>query len=85
MKPSRKVKVNDLITAKTADITRTIKVLAMIDRRVGAAAAREFMKDLTPASECQKLREKFLQPPFFRPKGLGRPTKKDRRDLEKMF
>ena len=85
VKPSREVKLNDLITAKPGDLTRTIKVLAMIDRRVGAAAAREFMEDQTPASEIQKPREKFLQPLFFRRKGMGRPTKKDRRDLEKMF
>ena len=85
VKPSREVKVNDLILAKTGDITRTVKVLAMLDRRVGAAAAKEFMEDLTPATEFEKPREKFLQPLFFRPKGMGRPTKKDRRDIEKMF
>ena len=85
VKPSCEVKLNDLITAKTGDITRTIKVLAMLDRRVGTAAAKDFMEDQTQASEFEKPREKFLQPLFFRAKGLGRPTKKDRRDIEKMF
>ena len=76
VKPSLEVKVNDLINAKTGDITRTIKVLGALDRRVGAAAAKDFMQDQTPASEFEKPREKFLAPLFFRPKGMGRPTKK---------
>src|SRR5438034_353550 len=84
VKPSREVKVNDMIQAKTGDITRTIKVLGVLEKRVGAAAAKEFMEDQTPQSEWEKPREKFLQPLFFRPKGLGRPTKKDRRAFEKL-
>ena len=85
VKPSREVKVNDLIHVRADGFTRTIKVLGLIDRRVGAAAAREFMEDQTPASELEKPRERFLQPLFFRPKGMGRPTKKDRRAMEKMI
>jgi ribosome-associated heat shock protein Hsp15 len=85
VKPSREVKANDLIQAKTGDITRTIKVLGVLDRRVGAAAVKEFAEDQTPLSELEKPRERVIQPLFFRPKGMGRPTKKDRRDLEKLF
>ena len=83
VKPSREVKVNDLIKAKTGDLTRTIKVLAALDQRVGADAAKEFAEDQTPPSEFEKVRERA--PVFFRPKGLGRPTKKARRDLEKFL
>ncbi len=84
VKPSREVKINDLILAQTGDITRTTKVLGLLERRVGAAAVKEYAEDLTPASEYQKAREPVLQPLFFRPKGAGRPTKKDRRAMGKL-
>jgi ribosome-associated heat shock protein Hsp15 len=84
VKPSREVKINDLIVAQTGDITRTTKVLGLLERRVGAAVVKEYAEDLTPASEYQKQREPVLQPLFFRPKGAGRPTKKDRRAMGKM-
>lgn len=83
VKPSRDVKINDLILAKNGDITRTIKVTGLLEQRVGAQAAKEFMTDLTPASEYEKPREPVLQPLFRRPKGMGRPTKKDRRQMGK--
>lgn len=82
-KPSRDVKINDLIHAKNGDITRTLKVLALLEQRVGAPAVKQFAEDLTPASEYEKKREPVLEPLFFRPKGAGRPTKKDRRAMDK--
>ncbi len=82
-KASRDVKINDLILAKNGDITRTIKVLALLEQRVGAPVVKQFAEDLTPASEYQKQREPVLEPFFFRPKGAGRPTKKDRRAMER--
>jgi ribosome-associated heat shock protein Hsp15 len=81
-KPSREVRINDLIEAKKDGITRTIKVLGLLEQRVGAQAAKEFAEDLTPASELQKRNEPALQPLFVRPRGTGRPTKKDRRALD---
>ena len=84
VKPSRDVKLNDLILARNGDITRTIKVLGLLEQRVAAPAAKEFAEDLTPASEYEKRREPVLQPLFHRPKGTGRPTKKDRRKLGKI-
>ena len=79
VKPSREVRINDIVTAKTGVIVRTIKVLGLIERRVGAPVAREYAQDLTPASEYAKRSEPVLEPMFFRPKGTGRPTKRDRR------
>ena len=49
-KASREVRIDDLIAAKTGDFTRTLKVLGLLEQRVGAQAAREFMEDLTPPS-----------------------------------
>src|SRR5437879_1222226 len=72
VKPSRNVRINDLILTRTGDITRTLKVLALLEQRVGASVAKEYAEDLTPASEYEKPREKILQPLFHWPKGLGR-------------
>jgi ribosome-associated heat shock protein Hsp15 len=80
-KPSRDVRVNDLIEAKKDGLTRTIRVLGLLEQRVGAQAAKEFAEDLTPASEYQKRTERALQPLFIRPRGAGRPTKKERRAM----
>jgi|SRR5581483_7304664 ribosome-associated heat shock protein Hsp15 len=85
VKPSREVKLNDLIIAKTGEITRTVKVLALLERRVAAREVPKYAEDLTPASEYEKPRERILPPLFTRPKGAGRPTKKDRRQIDKLF
>lgn len=85
VKPSRDVKINDLILAQTGDVTRTIKVLALLEQRVGAPGVKQFAEDLTPASEYEKPKEPFLKPLFYRPKGAGRPTKKDRRVMNKFI
>jgi ribosome-associated heat shock protein Hsp15 len=85
LKPSRSVRVGDVITAAAGDITRTVRVVAVLDRRVGAKLVREYMEDLTPASEYQKPREPNFRPLLLRPKGAGRPTKKDRRKLDELL
>lgn len=81
-KPSRSVKAGDLITALAGEIHRTIKVISPIEKRVGAKLVSRFYEDFTPASEFAKPKEKYLQPFVFRPKGKGRPTKKERRSID---
>jgi ribosome-associated heat shock protein Hsp15 len=81
VKASRDVRVNDVIVIKQEEITRTFKVLQLLRQRVGAALVKNYAQDLTPESEYQKKREPRLQPLFFRPKGSGRPTKKERRAI----
>ena|SRR5437867_2407264 len=83
VKASRAVRPGDVITAMTGDITRTVKVTHLLGQRIGAARVREFMEDLTPASEFEKPREPL--PAGVRPKGAGRPTKRDRRILQSFF
>ena len=85
LKPSRSVRVGDVITAGTGDITRTVRVVALLDRRVGAKIVPEYMEDLTPQSEYDKPREPNFRPLVLRPKGAGRPTKKDRRKLDELL
>jgi ribosome-associated heat shock protein Hsp15 len=83
VKPSRDIKIDDLILAKTGAITRTIKVLDLLEQRVGAQVSKGYAEDLTPASEYEKAKEPALRPLFDRPKGMGRPTKKERRQMGK--
>src|SRR4051794_32617451 len=64
VKPAREVKLNDIIEAKTGDITRTVKVIALLERRVSAQVAKEHAEDLTPASEYEKRKELVLEPMF---------------------
>jgi ribosome-associated heat shock protein Hsp15 len=83
VKPAREVRINDVIVVRKDQMTRTFKVLRLLDRRVGAPAARECVEDQTPASELDRPRDPTFRP-FFRPKGSGRPTKKERRDMQNL-
>ena len=85
VKPSRALRPGDLVNALLGEITRTVKVLAILERRVGAKAVVEYLEDLTPRSEYEKAREKFSASAGLRPKGTGRPTKRDRRALTSFF
>jgi ribosome-associated heat shock protein Hsp15 len=81
-KPSREVRVGDNVSARVGVMTKTVRVLALANQRVGAALAGEIAEDLTPLSEYEKRPERPLAPPVIRPPGGGRPTKRDRRSLK---
>ena len=85
VKPARNVHCGELVTAVTGEITRTVRVLGLIDRRVGAKLVPLHLEDLTPPEELNKPRLAHLQTPFARAKGSGRPTKKERRSFEDYF
>jgi ribosome-associated heat shock protein Hsp15 len=84
VKPSRNVKPGEIVTAQTGQITRTLKVIAPLEQRVGPKVVAQYAEDLTSPEELAKRNEPTTQPLFFRPKGAGRPTKKDRRLMESM-
>lgn len=85
VKPARDVRIGELIAAKTGEINRQLKVIGIIERRVSAALAKQSVEDLTPASELAKRPSPDFTPLALRPKGTGRPTKKDRRDMSRIF
>jgi len=85
IKPARPVHIGETITAVTGEITRTIKVVALLERRVGAKLVPNYLEDLTPAAEYAKPRLPNFQPIALRPKGTGRPTKKERREMENLW
>jgi ribosome-associated heat shock protein Hsp15 len=87
-KPSAKVRIGDSIVARTKALTRTLRVLGLTEKRAGAPLVSEFLEDQTPESEYEKAREKRNNARLYSNKsrdGKGRPTKKDRRDIEKLI
>lgn len=83
VKASREVKPDDEISIRQQQMTKTVKVTALLEKRVSAKLVAQFMEDLTPASEYEKVETIRAVSFVYRPKGQGRPTKKDRRDIEK--
>ncbi len=85
VKPARDVRIGETITALAGEVRRTLRVLALLEQRVGAPLVKQFAEDLTPAAELEKQRDPGARPLFLRPKGAGRPTKKERRELEEFL
>jgi ribosome-associated heat shock protein Hsp15 len=85
VKPAREVHAGELITVRQGLVTRTLRVVAVPRSRVGAKLVAEFCADLTPAAELEKGRAHRVQQFLAREKGRGRPTKRDRRRLDRLF
>ena len=83
-KPSRFAQVGDVIEVQKESLKRTVKVTAFLEKRVGAKLVEQFLEDLTPDEEYER-RETLAQNILKRDRGLGRPTKKDRREMEKLL
>lgn len=84
-KPSKAVKVGEVIEVRKGSALFTYKVLALSENRMGAALVPEYAENLTPESELAKMhapRETIL---YQRDRGTGRPTKKDRRILDDLM
>ena len=82
MKPSRMVKVGDVIQVRKPPITYSFEVLALTDRRMGAKLVPNYLKNVTTPDQYEILEMNKISGFVNRAKGLGRPTKKDRRELE---
>lgn len=84
VKPSRSVAPGEVIQVKKVPVNYYYKVLVPIQKRVGAKLVADSMEDITPQEELDKLK---LKDDFFvtRDRGTGRPTKKDRRDLDSLL
>jgi ribosome-associated heat shock protein Hsp15 len=85
VKPARPVRVGDTLTVLCAGVQRTVKVLEILEHRVGAPAVARYMEDLTPPEEFQRAREQRESSPLVFPRGWGRPTKKQRRQMDQFF
>jgi len=85
VKPAREVHPGEIVTVRQGLVTRTLRVVASPPGRVGAKRVPEYCLDLTPPAEFEKLREHRLQQVLAREKGSGRPTKRDRRAIDRLF
>lgn len=81
-KASKEVFPSDKITFRKDQITHIISVLDIPDNRVGAKLVDVYRKDETPAESFAHLELLKLSKEHYRKTGTGRPTKKDRRDLD---
>lgn len=84
-KPGRDIHVGETVTVRVGVITRTLKVLALPKSRVGAKLLAAYVEDLTPAAEYERARQAGIEHMLARERGQGRPTKKDRRDMGRLF
>lgn len=85
VKPAYRVEIGDIVDARRGHITYRYKVLKLIENRRPASEIPKYAKDITPKDEVEKMnvpRETlFVQ----RDRGAGRPTKRDRRQMEDMM
>jgi len=84
-KPSRLAQIGETIKVRKAPITKSFKVLALSGKRMGAKLVPDFVEDVTPAEELEILEMQKNMRWKERERGTGRPTKKDRRELDDFF
>ncbi len=82
VKPSYEVIAGTIISIPKGVVKYQFKVTGIIEKRVSAILARNYCEDITPEEEKMKLTHLEYMPQAFRDKGTGRPTKKDRRDID---
>ncbi len=82
-KPSRMVKVGDVVKVRKPPVTYSFKVLALTENRLGAKLVPEYMDNITPRSELDLLEVVKISGFIDRRKGLGRPTKREGRELSR--
>tara|TARA_B110001450_G_scaffold59554_1_gene56292 strand:+ start:529 stop:903 length:375 start_codon:yes stop_codon:yes gene_type:complete len=82
IKPSKEVFCDELILVRKNQINYQIKVLDLPESRVGAKLVDLYRKDMTPKEEFEKTELLKFSKDYYRKKGAGRPTKKDRRDID---
>ena len=82
VKPSRIPKPGDIVKVRKNPITYSYKVVAITGKRIGAKLVHEFVLDITPPEELKILEIRQQMNSFERDRGTGRPTKKDRRELD---
>lgn len=83
-KPSHSVKIGEVIERRESMITRSFKVTGLLEKRVSAKVAVNYMEEVTPPEEFAKLELARTSMIAVRERGTGRPTKKERRDIEKL-
>ena len=84
VKPSRKVQVGMKLSVKKDGVWREFLVLGLLSKRMSAKIVIDFVRETTPLELLERYRKIRSLPVPRRAKGTGRPTKKERRNLEKV-
>ncbi len=84
-KPSRDVRAGEVVVVRLGLVRRTLRVRAVPPSRVGARLVATYCDDRTPPEEYERARAQRVQQFLAREKGSGRPTKRDRRHLDRLF
>lgn len=85
VKASRVINVGETVKVRKSPITRSFKVLALAEKRMSAKLIVDFMLDVTPPEELELMEMQKSMLWISRDRGTGRPTKKERRDLDDFF
>lgn len=83
VKPSRTIKVGDIIDVRKPPVTYTFRVKALAGNRLGAKLVPDYLENITPRSQYDLLEMTRISGFVDRRKGLGRPTKRDSRELSR--
>jgi len=84
-KPSRDVYPTDKISVRKNQILYTLEIMDLPDSRLGAKLVDMYRKDTTPKENIEKLELLKYSKDYYRKKGTGRPTKKDRRNIDEIY
>jgi ribosome-associated heat shock protein Hsp15 len=84
VKSSREVKIGDIIELKVAGVNKVIEVIDLTKNRLKASLAVEKYNDLTPPEEMERVELIRQMKTEHRDRGTGRPTKKERRDIDRL-
>lgn len=82
VKPSRTVKPGDIVSVRKPPVTYSFRVKAVTENRLGAKLVPDYMENITPQSQLDLLDVIKISGFIYRRKGLGRPTKREGRQLE---
>jgi ribosome-associated heat shock protein Hsp15 len=85
IKPSREIKIGDVIALSKHSAVFSFKVIDLLDKRVGAKLVENYLLDITPPEEIERFKVYQESQKVYRHFGTGKPTKKDRRDLEEFL
>ena len=83
VKPSRPLKVGEIVDVRKPPVTYSVRVKALAENRMGAKLVPEYLENVTAASQMELLEMVKISGFINRQKGLGRPTKKDGRELSR--
>ena len=83
IKPSRMIEGNEILTVKKPPVTYVYKVKEPVENRVSAKLVVNYLEDITPETEKLKIDISRTISAGFRRKGIGRPTKKERRVIDR--